>query len=74
MVTVVTENGITFNRAGTALSWRLVYATGETTAVLFQGVGKTDTIYTIEEFSTEQEALDRMTTLGLTKKVPPPRS
>jgi len=69
MVTEVTEGGVTYNKTDISNSWRLIYNPTGTTADLFMSVGATSSIYTIEEFSTEQEGLDRITTLGKTRNI-----
>jgi len=67
MITTITQNGVTFNRAGTASSWRLIYANGATSSTLTKATGYTDTINNIEEFPTEREGIYRIEDLGLTR-------
>jgi len=65
-ITRLTKNGVTFNRAGTDNSWRLVYYDNK--AILFEATGNTDSINTIEEFETEQEGIDRIEELELIRE------
>jgi hypothetical protein len=59
------------NKTGKELSWRLVYDPKDTWCNIFESDGVTESINTIEEFETEQEAKDRAVKLGLELPVDP---
>ena len=57
-------NGTTITTSTTTSSWRLVYGDGKAYS-LFESSGVTETAYSLECYTTEQECLDRCTELGL---------
>ncbi len=60
---------ITYSTTTPEISWRLVYETGATEGILFYSEGVTTSIANLEEFATEQDGIDRMAILGLTRIV-----
>ena len=67
MITQITENGLTFNRADAPESgtvWRLVHD-GVQVLDLFETSGQTDSIHRIADFGTIEEAEAEIATLGL---------